>query len=97
MTQLFRGLRQHQNFQGLDPVGFSVELARFLADLNAIHPFRDGNGRTQMAFLDAIAVATRHPLDISNLDGHSWMGAMIESFGGESEFLAVQIRQLLRS
>jgi hypothetical protein len=33
---------------------FVHQAARFLAELNAIHPFREGNGRAQLAFMSII-------------------------------------------
>ncbi len=53
-------------FAGLAADGYLVELARmpFLerfatlyGELNALHPFREGNGRTQQAFLRQLAAA----------------------------------------
>jgi cell filamentation protein len=35
--------------------GFVGRLAHYYAEINAIHPFRDGNGRTQRAFLGQLA------------------------------------------
>ena len=35
--------------------GFVEGAARLLSDLNALHPFREGNGRTQRAFLRLLA------------------------------------------
>ena len=49
MTKLFSGLIGAQYFQGLSADGFSMRAAEFLAELNAIHPFREGNGRTQLS------------------------------------------------
>ena len=34
---------------------FVTTAGRFLSDLNAIHPFREGNGRTQRVFLQLLA------------------------------------------
>ena len=36
-----------------------------LAELNAVHPFREGNGRTQRAFVAQLAQAAGHDLDFS--------------------------------
>ena len=41
--------------QGLDRRAFSTEAGRLLGDLNALHPFRYGNGRTQRGFLQLLA------------------------------------------
>jgi cell filamentation protein len=39
----------------LDSDEFVAAAAALLSDINYIHPFREGNGRTQRAFLDALA------------------------------------------
>jgi cell filamentation protein len=54
----------NQIFASLAEEGFLLELprnrfvegaSRLLSDLNALHPFREGNGRTQRAFLRLLA------------------------------------------
>lgn len=48
MMNLFATIRLVTDSRSKD--SFVQEAARFLAGLNAIHPFRDGNGRTQLSF-----------------------------------------------
>jgi cell filamentation protein len=62
---------------------FAAQAAHFLADLNAIHPFRDGNGRAQLTFLALLAEQAGHSLNHDRLDPKRVMDAMIVSFGGE--------------
>lgn len=38
---------------------------RVLVELNGVHPFREGNGRTQRVFITELATAAGHPLDFS--------------------------------
>ena len=54
----------------------------FLVKLNAIHPFREGNGRTPLATLSRMAAKAGHPLEFTKLDPWAIMEAMIASFGG---------------
>ncbi len=51
MRRLFANLARRRYFRGLTADAFAGEAAHFLAELNAIHPFREGNGRTQLSFL----------------------------------------------
>ena len=44
------------------------DLTELYADLNALHPFRDGNGRTQRAFLGQLAVEAGHPIHWAAMD-----------------------------
>ncbi len=45
LRRTFETLRQNDVLRRRDRTGFAAGAARFLADLNAIHAFRDGNGR----------------------------------------------------
>ncbi len=49
MNRLFATLRQSLAAENIEQ--FVDQATRFLADLNAIHPFREGNGRGQLAFM----------------------------------------------
>ena len=45
---LFDDLHAAGFLRNLDTKTFSVKAAHFLAELNAIHAFREGNGRSQL-------------------------------------------------
>lgn len=47
LAQMCSSLYQTDNLKGLHLDQFIGELARFYDELNCIHPFREGNGRTQ--------------------------------------------------
>jgi cell filamentation protein len=40
---------------GLPAEQFAIQAAYYLGELNALRPFREGNGRTQRVFLSALA------------------------------------------
>ncbi len=69
--------------------------AHFLAELNAIHPFREGNGRVQLTFLTLLAEHAGHPLNHERLEPKCVMDAMIASFGGDEEPLANVLADLI--
>lgn len=97
MSALFGGLRTQRFFRSLTADDFAKEATKFLATLNAIHPFREGNGRTQTAFLALIADHAGHPLDMRRLEPKAFLEAMIESFHGDDEPLLRQIQRLVAS
>jgi cell filamentation protein len=82
--------------RGLSHETFAQEAASFLAMLNAIHPFREGNGRTQTAFLALLSDRAGHPLDLGKLKPKPFLNAMIAGFRGEERPLARQISLLTR-
>jgi cell filamentation protein len=95
MKRLFDGLRAARFLRNLSANEFSIEAARFLATLNAIHPFREGNGRTQLAFLGLLAKEASHPLALQRLNPESFLAAMIRSFQGDQQSLTREISALV--
>jgi hypothetical protein len=67
-----------------------------LSTLNAIHPFREGNGRTQTTFLFLLASRAGHPLDFAKLDRERFLAAMVASFTVSDYRLTKQILKLMR-
>jgi cell filamentation protein len=52
---VFGELAKENNLTGLDKEKFVERLAYFYDQVNFIHPFREGNGRTQRVFFSRIA------------------------------------------
>jgi len=89
-TKLFSDLAAKNYLEGLPAKDFAENAAHFLAELNAIHTFREGNGRTQLTFFALLADRAGHTLDLEKLDPNAMLHAMIASFDGdESELRAV--------
>ena len=95
MDKLFAGLAERKYLEGLKADAFAKEAAHFLAELNAIHPFREGNGRTQLTFLTLLAEQAGHSLDLEKMDPKAILAATIESFGGDETALRKQIASML--
>jgi cell filamentation protein len=79
MSKLFAELKADDYLRGLDGKTFAAKAAHFLAELNAIHPFREGNGRTQLSFLVLLADACGHPINTDRMDPERVMDVMIEA------------------
>ena len=56
---------------------FTAKAADIVGDLNYAHPFREGNGRTQLEYLEQLSERAGHPLDVSRLRGQGWIEASI--------------------
>jgi cell filamentation protein len=69
-------------------------LARFLAELNAIHPFREGNGRTQLSFAGLIGAAFGQPLQLRRVSQRTFLPAMVSSFAGDLGPPVAELRRL---
>jgi cell filamentation protein len=95
MDALFASLHGASFARGSDPKDFVPAASTFLADLNAIHPFREGNGRTQLTFLFLLGHRAGHPLDMIRIRAEEMLAAMIVSFKGELKPLEIEIARLL--
>jgi cell filamentation protein len=63
--------------RGLEPETFAVRAADIMAAINAVHAFREGNGRTQRAFMRELAKQAGHNLDFSVISKERMVRASI--------------------
>lgn len=91
MVQLFADLRADHYLHSLAVDSFAAKTATFLANLNAIHPFREGNGRAQTVLATMLAARAGHPLDLQRLEPQPYLSAMIKSFRSDLDPLTEQI------
>jgi len=90
MSKLFEGLHADDHFRHLSADDFARRAAHFLAELNAIHPFREGNGRAQLTYLTLLAIRAGHRLDLTIMDAPAMLEAMVASFkAGECPLAAL--------
>lgn len=94
-AKLFGGLKADHFLKDLPAAEFAVKGAHFLAELNVIHAFREGNGRSQLSFFAMLAERAGHPLDLERLDPGAMLDAMIASFDGDETELAQIIAGLV--
>ena len=59
---IFSGLASEDLLMDLIMEQFADAAANLLAVLNALHPFREGNGRVQRAFLELLSDQAGHPI-----------------------------------
>lgn len=67
-TGIFARLAAADRLRGLSREQFITRIAEFLADVNTLHPFREGNGRTQRAFFSQLAHDAGHHIDWIRMD-----------------------------
>jgi cell filamentation protein len=96
MRRLFASLRAQTYLRGLPTEDFVARATRFLAELNAIHPFREGNGRSQMTFMALLGHRAGHPLSLARLAPGRFLAAMVRSFKGDEGPLVAQLTGLIR-
>lgn len=76
---LFKQLKNDHYLRGLDMCAFCQKGAYYFGEINMIHPFREGNGRTQRVFLQFLAKAAGYLLDFKSLTVRQMENASIRS------------------
>ena len=94
MDKLFERLNHGDLLRTAEFPLFAERAASFLGNLNAIHPFREGNGRTQLAFLGLVAVHVEHPLRLDRIKQETFLPAMVASFTDNLAPLIAELRAL---
>jgi cell filamentation protein len=80
--RIFAWLHRADLLRRLRRVEFARQSAQLLAEVNALHPFREGNGRTQRLFVDALARQAGHELHFDVVSRERMVQSSIEAHGG---------------
>lgn len=95
MEKLFRTLAGDAFKPDADLDAFVQASADFLGELNAIHPFREGNGRSQLYFIRLLGLRTGHPFRSEAVERDAFLQAMIESYQGRLDALIDELERML--
>ena len=95
LTTLSADLAHEDRLHGLSREQLLERLTHYYAEINAVHPFREGNGRTQRAFLGQIAKAAGHPILWVHLDADRNILAAHGSHRGDNSLLREMLGDLL--
>jgi cell filamentation protein len=74
---------------------FAQEVGVIIGDVNYIHPFREGNGRTQIQYLKQLAARAGHDLDLTRIDPAGWIDASIASHAADYSLMADVIERAI--
>jgi cell filamentation protein len=84
-------LAGENHLKGLDADASASRAAYYLGELNAIHPFREGNGRTQREFIRELAAEAGYRINWNRVARQQMYDASIEShsLGQNAAFAAL--------
>ena len=86
-----------RHLEGLAPRAFSTRAGYYIGEINAIHPFRDGNGRAQREFIRELAAQAGFVIDWSRVSRIQMMAASLASFrAGDSSGMTALIELSLK-
>lgn len=84
-NDFYRKLSDENFLKGLSKDRFCERLAYYMGELNVLHPFREGNGRTSRLYFKQLAKQAGYQLKYSNVSKDELLDADISAFNCEYE------------
>ena len=84
---IFERLKTRNFFKSLSHDRFVDEIVDFYCMTNFLHPFREGNGRTQRLFLTQLIRNAGYDINFADMDTDLLMIATIQSAQGVTDLL----------
>jgi len=78
--ELFSKLQKESYIEGLSFEEFTNRLAFYFSEINALHPFREGNGRTQREFIRSLAIHNGYTINFALVTEMEMLKASQDSF-----------------
>lgn len=91
--RIFSGIKKENYLKGLDLERFSERLAYYSSEINALHPFREGNGRAIREFIRCLAFNADYIIDFSKINPQKLFDAFVKSFSSDYKDLEELFKQ----
>ncbi len=85
LNKVFMKLKEDKHLTELNHINFCKKLSFYFNEINAAHPFRDGNGRSLRAFFDLLSNKAGYKLEWEKIDAKAYIQANISGFNGDYE------------
>lgn len=95
MAWVHTELSERDYLKGLSGVEFAKGAAETIGHVNYVHPFREGNGRTQLMYLSQLAERAGHPVNLAELKPSDWVYASVQSFATNYDPMARAIQSII--
>lgn len=79
LRKILAQLKNERYLQGLSKSELANRLAYYMSELNVLHPFREGNGRTIREFIRQLALKNGYILNMMNIEPRDMLKACINS------------------
>jgi len=96
MQEIFEKLQRENYLHDIRTQGeLAKRLAYYMGEINAIHPFREGNGRCQRMFIELLSSSRGYQLDFMKISEEEMLEASVRSFGLDYGMLETLIDRAL--
>lgn len=79
-NEIFDKLKSDNFLKGISREEFVKKAAYYFSEINALHPFREGNGRTQREFIRELALHQGYSVHFADICENEMLSASIASF-----------------
>jgi cell filamentation protein len=88
-------LKTDNFLRGLEKAEFINKLAYYMGEINALHPFREGNGRTKRLYFKYLCDRAGYDLEFSKTQKDTLVRADIAAFNREYELLIKLLGEII--
>ena len=96
LDYLLNKLKSENYLENLSKEDLSKRLAFYLSELNVLHPFREGNGRTIREFIRELAYKNGYVLDLTKNSAKEIFDASVKSVYNTSELEKILLNCLIK-
>lgn len=79
LERILKELKEEEDFCRLEKSAFAKRLAYYISELNVLHPFREGNGRTIREFARQLALKNGYILNLTKISPREMLEASKKS------------------
>jgi cell filamentation protein len=92
---VFDKLHSENRLRNLPNEQYIERLAHYFSEINILHPFREGNGRTQRTFFTLLTAESGHRIKWEEMDPAVNLKASIAAYQGEESGLVTMLTALV--
>ena len=96
LNNLLLKLKNENYLEGISKENLANRLAFYLSELNVLHPYREGNGRTIREFIRELALKNNYVLNLSKVSPKDFLDASMKSIV-DTSFLSKLIFECLET
>ncbi len=94
--KLFDNLRNSRYLRGIDDLDdFVNELAYYMGEVEALHPFLDGNGRTTRLFFNLLSLSAGYLIGWGSADPDHFLEANVAALDGDYQALIDVLEEIV--
>lgn len=93
--QLLKNLQGERYLIGVQKNKIAERFGYYFGEINKIHPFREGNGRSQREFIKSLGLVSGYDMDFSKVNSSEMIDFCDKAFHGDFSHLVSMFNQII--